>query len=62
MKYSFQNRKRMSVVSTESIISFVKLAYWFLLKQQKKKIVNDHKKKYAEITKISFGLNYRMIM
>ena len=40
----------MSVVSTESIISSVQLAYWFLLKQQKKS-VNDHRQKYAEITK-----------
>ena len=40
----------MSVVSTESIISFVQLAYWFLLKQQKK-IVNDHRQNSAEITK-----------
>ena len=40
----------MSVVSTESIISFVQLAYWFLLKQQKK-IVDDHRQKYVEITK-----------
>jgi len=41
----------MSVVSTESIISFVQLAYWFLLKQQKKKTVDDHRQKYVEITK-----------
>ena len=41
----------MSVVSTESIISFLELAYWYLLKQQKKKSVDDHKHKYVEITK-----------
>ena len=41
----------MSVVSTKSIISSVKLAYWYLSKQQKKKFVNDHRQKYAEITK-----------
>ena len=41
----------MSVVSTESIILFVQLAYWFFLKQQEK-IVEDHKKnKYVQITK-----------
>ena len=41
----------MSVVSTEHKISSVQLAHWFLLKQQKKKIVDDHRQKYVEITK-----------
>ena len=41
----------MSVVSTESIILFVQLAYWFLLKQRKKKIVDNHRQEYVEITK-----------
>ena len=40
----------MSVVSTESIISSLQLAYWFFLKHQKKN-VNDQRQKHAEITK-----------
>ena len=40
----------MSVVSTESIISFLQLAKWFLLKQQKKNC-RWSQQKYAEITK-----------
>ena len=41
----------MSVVSTESIILIVQLAYWFLLKQQKKKILDDHRQKHVAIAK-----------
>ena len=41
----------MSVVSTESIISSVQLAYWFLLKQQKK-ICGWSQTKNVEIAKV----------
>ena len=41
----------MSVVSTKSIISSVKLAYLISFKTTQKKFVNDHRQKYAVITK-----------
>ena len=50
MKNNFWNNKQISAVSTESILSSVQLAYWFLPKNRKK-IVTDHRQKNVEIAK-----------
>ena len=49
----------MSAVSTESIISSVQITYWFLLKEQKK-ITDDHRQKYVEITKDCLSLRNKL--
>ena len=50
MKNNFWNNKQISVVSTETILSSVQLAYWFLPKQQKRFVI-DHRQKNVEIAK-----------